>query len=70
MIEISSTGGSPLDAYYDEFVFTGFIVGDLEPETTLYVPVVQECEKGINRCGSRSRLPASHRAIIPSLLRR
>jgi uncharacterized protein YcnI len=49
VVEISFTGGNLPDAYYDEFVFTGFIVGDLEPGTTLYVPVVQECEKGINR---------------------
>ncbi len=49
VVEISFTGGSLPDAYYDEFVFTGFIVGDLEPGKTLYVPVVQECEKGINR---------------------
>jgi uncharacterized protein YcnI len=49
VIEISFTGGNLPDAYYDEFVFTGFIVGDLEPGKTLYVPVVQECEKGINR---------------------
>ena len=49
VIEISFTGGNLPDAYYDEFVFTGFIVSDLEPGTTLYVPVVQECEKGINR---------------------
>jgi uncharacterized protein YcnI len=49
VVEISFTGGNLPDAYYDEFVFTGFIVGDLEPGTILYVPVVQECEKGINR---------------------
>src|SRR4051794_30992491 len=49
VVEISFTGGNLPDAYYDEFVFTGFIVGDLEPGKTLYVPVVQECEKGINR---------------------
>ena len=35
VVEISFTGGNLPDAYYDEFVFTGFIVG--------------ECEKGINR---------------------
>jgi uncharacterized protein YcnI len=49
VIEISFTGGNLPDAYYDEFVFTGFLVGDLEPGKTLYVPVVQECEKGVNR---------------------
>jgi uncharacterized protein YcnI len=47
--EISFTGGRLPDAYYDEFVFSGFLAGDLEPGKTLYVPVVQECEKGVHR---------------------
>jgi uncharacterized protein YcnI len=47
--EIRFSGGSLPDAYYDEFVFTGFLAGDLEPGTMLYFPVVQECEKGVHR---------------------
>jgi uncharacterized protein YcnI len=47
--EVSFSGGSLPDAYYDEFVVTGFIAGDLEPGTMLYFAVVQECEKGVNR---------------------
>jgi len=47
--EISFTGGRLPDAYYDEFVFSGFLAGDLDPGRTLYVPVVQECEKGVHR---------------------
>jgi periplasmic copper chaperone A len=47
--EISFTGGNLPDAYYDEFVFTGFLASDLEPEKLLYFPVVQECEKGVHR---------------------
>jgi periplasmic copper chaperone A len=47
--EISFTGGNLPDAYYDEFVFSGFLAGDLEAGTTLYFPVVQECEKGVHR---------------------
>jgi uncharacterized protein YcnI len=47
--EISFTGGNLPDAYYDEFVFTGFLAGDLEAGKVLYVPVVQECEKGVHR---------------------
>jgi uncharacterized protein YcnI len=47
--EISFSGGSLPDAYYDEFVFSAFLAGDLEPGATLYVPVVQECEKGVHR---------------------
>ena len=49
VVEISFSGGNLPDAYYDEFVFTGFLADDLEPGKTLYVPVVQECEKGISR---------------------
>jgi len=47
--EIGFGGGNLPDAYYDEFVFAGFLAGDLEPGRTLYLPVVQECEKGVNR---------------------
>jgi uncharacterized protein YcnI len=49
VVEVSFSGGSLPDAYYDEFVFTGFIAGDLDPGTMLYFPVVQECEKGVHR---------------------
>jgi len=47
--EISFTGGNLPDAYYDEFGFSAFVAGDLEPGNVLYVPVVQECEKGVHR---------------------
>lgn len=47
--EISWTGGNLPDAWYDEFVFTGTLAGDLQPGAMLYFPVVQECEKGVNR---------------------
>jgi uncharacterized protein YcnI len=47
--EVSFSGGSLPDAYYDEFVFAGFIAGELEAGQMLYFPVVQECEKGIHR---------------------
>jgi len=47
--EISFSGGNLPDAYYDEFVFSGFLAGDLKPGTVLYLPVVQECEKGVHR---------------------
>jgi uncharacterized protein YcnI len=49
VVEISFSGGSLPDAYYDEFVFTGFIADDLEAGKMLHVPVVQECEKGVHR---------------------
>lgn len=34
------------DDFYDEFVFAGFLAGSV-PQTVLYLPVVQECEKGV-----------------------
>ena len=43
------SGGKLPDAWYDEFVFQGFVAGDLEPGGPLYFPVVQECEKGVHR---------------------
>jgi uncharacterized protein YcnI len=49
VVEISWAGGKLPDAWYDEFVFTGFISGELAPGKTLYFPVVQECEKGVHR---------------------
>jgi periplasmic copper chaperone A len=47
--EIRWSGGKLPGAWYDEFVFTGFLSGDLEPEKKVYFPVVQECEKGVHR---------------------
>ena len=47
--EISWAGGNLPDAWYDEFVFTGFLSSDLQPGKTLYFPVVQQCEKGVHR---------------------
>jgi periplasmic copper chaperone A len=47
--EVSFSGGKLPDDYYDEFVVTGFLAGDLEPGKVLYFPVVQECEKGVHR---------------------
>lgn len=46
--EISWTGKLPGE-YYDEFVFISYISDALKPNTTLYFPVVQQCEKGVAR---------------------
>jgi hypothetical protein len=35
--------------FYDEFVLTGFIADTLQPGTVVYFPVVQECERGVER---------------------
>ncbi len=46
--EVSWSGKLP-DAFYDEFVVSGFIANDLAPGTKLYFPVVQQCEQGVHR---------------------
>jgi len=47
--EVDWSGGNLPDAYYDEFVLTGFLSNDLQAGQTMYFPIVQECEKGVNR---------------------
>ena len=47
--EVAWVGGKLLDEHYDEFVLTGYLAGELKPDTTLYFPVVQECEQGVAR---------------------
>jgi uncharacterized protein YcnI len=68
--EIGWAGGKLPDEWYDEFVFTGFLAGDLEAGKTLYFPVVQQCEKGVHRwieipAGDKSR--ADYREPAPEL---
>lgn len=47
--EVSWSGGKLADDNYDEFVVSSYLTGGLKPNTTLYFPVVQECEQGISR---------------------
>lgn len=47
--EVDWTAGNLPDAYYDEFVLNGFIADEEQAGQTMYFPVVQECEKGVNR---------------------
>jgi periplasmic copper chaperone A len=47
--EVNWSGGNLPDAYYDEFLLTGYIGDEAQPGQTMYFRVVQECEKGINR---------------------
>ncbi len=47
--EVDWSGGNLPDAYYDEFVLTGYIGDDMQAGQTMYFAVVQECEKGVNR---------------------
>jgi periplasmic copper chaperone A len=47
--QVDWSGGNLPDAYYDEFVLTGYISDEAQAGQTMYFPVVQECEKGVNR---------------------
>jgi uncharacterized protein YcnI len=47
--EVVWSGGKLPDDNYDEFVISTFLTSGLKPNTTLYFPVVQECEQGISR---------------------
>lgn len=46
--EVTWSGGNLPDPYYDEFVLRGMLAADLPPGM-IYFPVVQECEKGVDR---------------------
>jgi periplasmic copper chaperone A len=47
--EVVWSGGKLLDENYDEFVVSTFLTSGLKPNSTLYFPVVQECEQGVSR---------------------
>jgi len=47
--EVVWSGGKLPDHNYDEFVISSFLTDSLKPNTTLYFPVVQECETGVGR---------------------
>ena len=47
--EVVWSGGKLPDHQYDEFVVSTFITEGMKPNTTLYFPVVQECEQGVSR---------------------
>ncbi len=47
--EVMWSGGKLLDKNYDEFVMHTVLTDTLKPNTTLYFPVVQECETGVSR---------------------
>jgi uncharacterized protein YcnI len=46
---VTWSGGTLPDAFYDEFVLSTYVSGDLKPGETIYFPVVQTCEKGEHR---------------------
>ncbi|MGY8633935.1 YcnI family protein [Bradyrhizobium sp. 14AA] len=47
--EVAWSGGKLADKNYDEFVLSTFLTDGLKANTTLYFPVVQECETGVSR---------------------
>jgi len=47
--EVVWSGGKLPDNNYDEFVIRTFLTDTLKPDSTLYFPVVQECEQGVSR---------------------
>lgn len=47
--EVTWSGGRLPDAYYDEFVLSVFLAGDLTAGQMLYFPAVQTCEQGETR---------------------
>jgi uncharacterized protein YcnI len=52
---VTWSGGSLPDDYFDQFVLSTFIAGELEPGTALSFPVTQKCANGEQRW---SELPA------------
>jgi uncharacterized protein YcnI len=70
VVEITWSGGKLPDTWYDEFVFSAFLAGDLEAGKTLYFPVVQECEKGVHRwieIPAAGKTPADYSEPAPGL---
>jgi len=47
--EVDWSGGKLPDKTRQEFVIQTYLTGSLKPDTTLYFPVVQECEQGVSR---------------------
>ena len=47
--EVVWSGGKLPDDFYDEFVISTHLTGSLKADTTLYFPVVQQCEQGVSR---------------------
>jgi uncharacterized protein YcnI len=47
--EVVWSAGKLADDNFDEFVFSSYLTPGLKPDTTLYFPVVQECEQGVSR---------------------
>jgi uncharacterized protein YcnI len=47
--EVAWSGGKLPDKTRQDFVIETYLTESLKPDTTLYFPVVQECEQGVSR---------------------
>jgi periplasmic copper chaperone A len=47
--EVAWSGGKLKDKTRQDFVIETYLTASLKPNTTLYFPVVQECEQGVSR---------------------
>jgi periplasmic copper chaperone A len=47
--EVAWSGGKLPDKTRQDFVIETYLTDSLKPDTTLYFPVVQECEQGVSR---------------------
>lgn len=47
--EVAWTGGPLPDDQFDEFAFMTYLAEDLADQGRVYLPVVQECEQGVER---------------------
>jgi uncharacterized protein YcnI len=47
--EVDWAGGKLPDKTRETFVIETFLTNSLKPNTTLYFPIVQECEQGVSR---------------------
>ena len=68
--EICYSGGSLPDAYYDEFVFTGFVAGDLESGTIALFPGRAGMRKGhssLDRDSRGGKSPGDYPEPAPAL---
>ena len=73
--EVVWSGGKLPDHHYEEFVVSTYLTTGLKPNTTLYFPVVQECEQGVSRwidipkegteAGHGSKTPAPGVKLMP-----
>jgi uncharacterized protein YcnI len=69
--EVTWSGGKLPDAFYDEFVLSAFIAGELSPGQMLYFLVVQQCEQGEHRWvetpadGKHANEPAPGLLLMP-----